>query len=232
MKCKQVRLWLLTTQGNGPAPSGLRKHLYDCARCRRARERLVKLDDAVRRLPLPAGNPASPARLWERIGPAAPAVLPPVLPTPPPAAPPPPPGPLLTALYERILRQGIAGRVAALPPDQKADLAKSAAGRLRASDAEVEAVARESVPVVAEMLRPMQVAARESADRLEAEHPPAADNRRPVFRGGPAPLLTVLVYQGLRLADETDLVRRADLCAELASFLAPAVVVLCAAGDD
>jgi hypothetical protein len=333
MKCKEVQLWLLTAQCNGPMAAGLRDHLYDCARCRRYRDRVVKLDAAVRRLPVPPGSAAGRAALWERIGPAAPPVLPPILSPPlhktrrarpwrgvlpwaaaaallvavsafmarrffPPrgdAPVPRPPAvadghqmwmqpddkaivvrvarhdarlaettdatqqlqvltqladdlkdealrgaregkpanvPLLAGLYGQVVRQGVAQRLAALPAKQKPDLAKSAAGRLRAAEAEVEAVAGKSVPVVAEMLRPMQVAARTSADRLEAERLAAPENLPPVFLGSPAPLLAVLVYQGLRLADETDLLRRADLCAELASYLAPAVVVLCAAGDD
>ncbi len=322
MKCKQVQLWLLTADGNSPASSGLRRHLYDCVRCRRERQRVLRLDDAVRRLPFPPGNADTQTKLWERIGPALPPPLParPVyLPwrrvlrwaaaavllfavgwplvrhflPPRGAAPSPAPQltaeghqlwvgpedksavllvarhdvrlaettdvaeqlevlaalaadlkdkavegvragktgnlPLLATLYEQVVRQGIAGRVAALPPEKKPAAVNSLTARLRTTATEVAAVAGASLPVVAEMLRPLCVVSRESADRLEAERSPTLPAA--TIATGPAPLLTALVHQGLRLAEETDLVRRADLCAELASFLAPAVVLLSTGGD-
>jgi hypothetical protein len=321
MKCNEVQLWLRTSNGQMPAPSGLRRHLYKCAACRRERQRVLKLDHSVRRLPVPPENPATRALLLERIGKTA-APMPSRRPrlriwprvlrwtaaaavvlvtswlvvkqfrkthVEEPLARVMHAGsqvwigpedrativrvarhdvrlaettdpveqlevltalssdlkdealrlaragksgnvPLLTSLYQQVVRQGIVGRAAAVPADNRGAVLGPLVKRLQAAEQEVDAAAREARPLVGERLRPLSDAARETAALLSGEHAlPAVAVRLPA---GPAPLLTVLVQQGLQIAAESNYLSRADLCADLASMLAPAIVVMASEGQE
>ena len=52
MKCRDVKLWLLSSRANDPLPAALRRHLEGCVRCRAKRQTLSRLDERVRALPL------------------------------------------------------------------------------------------------------------------------------------------------------------------------------------
>jgi hypothetical protein len=134
-------------------------------------------------------------------------------------------------VYERLLHDGIVRRAAALPDGKKAALVAPLVRQLRANDDEVRQTALDSLPVVADMLQPLRFASRDSADLLESGRQPAEGSGPAVPARGSRPLLVSLVLQGLKLADETDPLRRADLCSELAALLTPALVVLAAGGD-
>jgi hypothetical protein len=139
---------------------------------------------------------------------------------------------LLGALSAHLLRRGVVGGAARLPAEKKPGLVPPLVRRLRDTEAEIDGCCRDALPVVADMLRPIGAAARESAERIEAGRGPAGDGADPAAAGPAPPLISVLVTHGLRLAEEADPVRRADLSADLASLLAPAIVLLSAGGDD
>ncbi len=137
----------------------------------------------------------------------------------------------LAELYERVLRDGIVRRAAALPDEKRAALVAPLVLQLRANDDDIRQAAHEALPVVADLLEPFRNASRESAELLETGRRPAEVVAPATAGRGFRPLLAALVQQALKLADETDPLRRADLCSELAALLTPALVVL-AAGSD
>jgi hypothetical protein len=314
MKCREVRLWLLTARAQEPLPADLSRHLDGCPRCRRRQEQLARIDEQMRRLtPPPSDAAAGKAGLWRRLDqaprrpprrlpwrllaaalaaslllglglglgwmlkPAGPAQSSPPLVQKPPA---PDAGrPLASRLAEQdvrlaaalgveeqftafgrmadalqaeafrlaregardeltlaadlyglVVRRGLASRVGSLPAGRRAELTAGLVGRLQATQTAVERQAEEALPAVAELLRPLGTAARDAAAAIQADRPAAEAPRTPA-PGAAQPLLTVLVVQGLRLAEEEDPLRRADLSAELAHHLSQAVVLLAAGGD-
>jgi hypothetical protein len=74
MNCRDIAKWLLAADSVTAVPGAMRGHLKECARCRRRRQRVHRLNRAVATLPLPADNPAARARILEKI--AEPAALP------------------------------------------------------------------------------------------------------------------------------------------------------------
>jgi hypothetical protein len=122
-------------------------------------------------------------------------------------------------------------RAARLPADKRPQLVPPLVRRLLDAEAEVDRCRQDALPVVADMLRPLGAAARESADLIEAGRTAAPAKGAPASGTAP-PLIATLVAHGLRLADEDDPVRRADLAADLASLLAPAIVLCSASGDE
>lgn len=140
--------------------------------------------------------------------------------------------PMVVRLYEQVLRNGLVRRAVSLPEDKKAAIVGDIVRKLRSTDEEVRLLARNSLPVVAGMLKPIGNAARESSNLLEAGRSAEEIIFPETSLGSSTPLLVSLVLQGLKLADENDPLRRADLCSELALFLAPNVVLLSARGDE
>src|SRR5262245_55471729 len=67
MNCQETKQWLLSAEANTALPPMVRRHLDVCAKCRRRRARLQRLDEQVRHLPLPAADPGLRAQLWHRI---------------------------------------------------------------------------------------------------------------------------------------------------------------------
>jgi hypothetical protein len=136
---------------------------------------------------------------------------------------------LLADLSAYVLRQGVVGRAAVLPAGQRPDRVAPLLRQLRAIEAEIDAYSKEALPVVADMLRPLAAAVRESAQRIEDGRPPA--DTGPIPDGPARPLLVTLVIHAVRLAETGDPLRRADLSADLAPLLAQAIVLLSAGGD-
>jgi hypothetical protein len=336
MKCHEVQPWLLGSRSATPLPSTVRQHLERCAACRQERKLLAHLDEQVRSLPLPAGDPAAKARLWERIAATEPVPVSAAAPPQPDSAPPvrlrvrwwrqlvaaaiaagvlfalgwlagsasrtgamlrdehdrtPLAArehhsrtrkenslilqvmrhdthlasvtaaeeklavlhqladdlkdavvrevrlgfaeivPAAAAAYQRVLRDGIVRWAAGLPEAIKRDQLSATLQRLRASQAELEKAAQTALPVVADMLRPMAVAASDSARRLEEGRPfeQAPDSAAGGAR--PTSLLVDLVQRGLQLAAEGDPLRRAEMCSAMARQLAPTMVLISTLDD-
>jgi hypothetical protein len=321
MKCREAQSWLLTLRTDQSLPGAVQQHLGLCARCRELSARLTRLDESVRQLPLPPGNPAARAGLWDRIEDST--LRQPIRPRRPSrwllwrqaaltvaaaaailfaigvlvgalgwfTSPDPPQlakqeldaaggetalvvrlakydaqlgkttevaqqldvlghvagdlkdealrrvrqgtatdVPLLSELYGQVVREGIARRAVLLPQEKKPALTTTLVKQLRDTATEVRTLARQSLPVVQDMLQPLTRAAREAANLVESGRTPAG--AAPPDVPGPRPLVATLVRQGLRLSAETDPVRRADLCSELASVLAPNVVLLSESGTS
>ena len=129
--------------------------------------------------------------------------------------------PLLSGLYRRVVQQGIVGRVERHCPRTAAGscCVGEAVAQLRKTEDEVNVVASAAPPKVAELLRPMGDAARDARGRLvdgrPAEEPEEMDNALPDNASPWRALVVVLVMQGLRLAEEPDVARRAAVSKEL-----------------
>ena len=132
--------------------------------------------------------------------------------------------PQVAELYQQVLRYGVGRRALELPPDVKKRLVPMLVHRLQATDTELAALAHESVPLMTDLLRPMQEATRETAEMVRSGRKPA-DTPLPPLRE-PSPLLAALVLNGLRLSGETDPLNRADLCTDLANRVLPSVLLL------
>jgi hypothetical protein len=125
--------------------------------------------------------------------------------------------PPVTQLYEQVVRRGMA-RCALLLPAQRRPLVLAAVRQLEEADAEVERVAADLPPPAAALLRPIGVASREARRRIDSGEKPVETDQMT----GPSDdldtqrtLLTVLVMQGLRLAEEEDPRTRAEYARDL-----------------
>jgi tetratricopeptide (TPR) repeat protein len=145
--------------------------------------------------------------------------------------------PLVTHLYERVLREGVAPRAWALPAGQRQQLLPPLARHLRQTESEVEQAAKESPLLIADLLRPMGAAARDVSGLLLADQepiPPPERGRSLLTGDGLGTshtVLVALVAQSLLLAGESDALRRAYYCNDVADHLALAVQMASARGD-
>jgi hypothetical protein len=133
--------------------------------------------------------------------------------------------PLLVDLYAAVAEQGIPRQAAKVAPEKKVIVVRE----LRGTVAEVQMVAKASLPVMAEMLEPLERAARVSADMVEKNRTPASNGSGAgglMANGAGRQLLTRLVHNGLALADAKDPLQRAELSSKLAGELSPTMVLL------
>jgi hypothetical protein len=131
--------------------------------------------------------------------------------------------PLVTGLYGRVVREGLVGRALALPAEQRPAQVAAVLRQLHEAETEADRAAVDVPAPAGVFLKPIGEASRDAQGSLR-------DGRLPV----PGPgvevalaaddagtwraLLTVLVVQGLRLAEEEDPARRADYSRELAEL--------------
>jgi len=139
--------------------------------------------------------------------------------------------PPLAESYQRVVREGIVRWAALLPAEKRPGLVDTVLRRVRQAQAEVEAVAHAALPIVADVLQPMATTTQESSRRIENNQPaeeakPFSDKIMQAF-----PLLAELIQRGLKLAEETDPLRRAEICSNLARRLTPTFVLLSARDD-
>lgn len=67
MKCDDARHWLLTGRSDAPPPAALERHLQRCARCRRQREQIKRLDAKTGTLAAPPAPADARRRLNARL---------------------------------------------------------------------------------------------------------------------------------------------------------------------
>jgi hypothetical protein len=71
MTCRAAYAWMLSAETpEARPPVAVRRHLRACPKCRRRRRRLLRLNEVVRGLPLPADNPAARQQLLAGLEPA------------------------------------------------------------------------------------------------------------------------------------------------------------------
>lgn len=130
--------------------------------------------------------------------------------------------PGLAALHGRVVGRGIVGRARALPP-QDAKALEPVVRQLRETVGTVQQTAAEVAPEAAVPLQTMHAAATDALAVLQEGRPAAAMPAvEPVAED--ADLHTLLVVQGLRLAEEEDPLKRAECCADVGDHLVRAVL--------
>jgi hypothetical protein len=145
--------------------------------------------------------------------------------------------PMVTSLYERVLQRGLVGRAGSLPEKERKELLQKLAQHLRNHDRALEDRLQQSPQNWLTLLQPMQKANRQSLDVLAADKVLARPQVEvpPSIPGGSdyrRLLLSALVMNGIRLAEETDPLKRADCCSDLADHLLQAIVTASVKGDD
>lgn len=138
--------------------------------------------------------------------------------------------PLVSRLYDQVIRRGVAGRLKTLPAQEQGRLVPEVSADLFRFERELDALSAECLPLVADLLRPIAQTARDGAASLRVASPPVPQTSDR-FDKSDVPLLAVIVDNGLRLGEATDPMRRAQLTADLAESLAQ-VIVLCAMDSD
>ncbi len=128
----------------------------------------------------------------------------------------------LAVLYERVLSDGILPRARAMPMKERQQRLPALAQELRQTKAEAEQAALQK-PTAAEPLNRLAHAAEEASGILEG---PMLDLP---MKKSKAPEVTVLlidtlVVQGIRLADETDPLKHAEVCTDLEDTLVQTIV--------
>jgi hypothetical protein len=145
--------------------------------------------------------------------------------------------PMVVSLYERVLQRGVLGRASSLPAKDRQELQRALADRLRTHESDLQRRLQQTPPDWLTLLQPIQNATRQTADTLAAEnaavpglpHQPEALPRGSDYR---RLLLSALVMNGLRLAEESDPLKRADCCSDLADHLLKAIVTASVKGDQ
>lgn len=145
--------------------------------------------------------------------------------------------PMVTSLYERVLQRGLVGRAGSLPEKERKEILQTLAQHLRGHDRTLEDRLQQSPQNWLTLLQPIQKANRQSLELLAADTIPARPplDAPPAIPGGSdyrRLLLSALVLNGIRLAEETDPLKRADCCSDLADHLLQAIVTASVKGDD
>ena len=144
--------------------------------------------------------------------------------------------PMVTSLYERVLKQGLIARVNTLPEKDRKEFTQNLAQHLRNHEKMLDQRLQSSSPNWVTLLQPLQKADRQSLVVLAAnDMPPKPKAEAPSAIPGGSDyrrlLLSALVLHGIRLAEETDPLKRADCCSELADHLLQAIVTASVKGD-
>jgi hypothetical protein len=137
---------------------------------------------------------------------------------------------LLAALYERVIHEGVLPSVRMVPPPDRKDVLPPLVAELRKTQMTAEQAAAEH-PAAAEPLRRLARTAGEAAGVLDK---PVLELPAPKPKGPEAtgPFVETLVVQGLRLAGETDLLKRADIGVDLVDNLVQALLAASKNGSD
>lgn len=145
--------------------------------------------------------------------------------------------PMVVGLYERVLQRGLVGRAKELPEFERRELMLALAQRLRTQDDDLQDRLRLAPTDWRTLLQPLQKANRETVGVMGEGLAPAAPDPGDVaaIPGGSdyrRLLLSGLVMNGLRLAEEIDPLKRADCCSDVADVLLQAIVTASVKGDQ
>jgi hypothetical protein len=136
----------------------------------------------------------------------------------------------LAVLYERVIREGVLPRARALAADEQKERVPALVAELRETERDAIETA-EKKPAAAEPLRRLARTAGDASHvlenpRLELPTRPSKVPEPPAF------LVETLVVQGLKLADEPDPLKRADVCTDVADSLMRTIMEASQAGKD
>lgn len=133
----------------------------------------------------------------------------------------------LVQLHQMVVYSGIAARTSELPDSDKAVILNQLTRSLTSSAARIERENTTLLPAVADMLKPMAATCRTLASDLVNGKTtlPAVS---PIFDDA---ALAQLVKNSLRLANEKDPLKRAEVSAETAGLLSQTIILFSASGD-
>lgn len=138
----------------------------------------------------------------------------------------------LTGLYDQVLRRGVIGQARQLPAPRQAETTASVARRLAATEKQALELADRSLPALGDHLRSLAVMAQDTSRQLQSDLPPLPPLPPAPKTAVPRNVLGSLVLNGLRLAEEDDPLRRADVCSDVADQLVQTILQASAAGDE
>jgi hypothetical protein len=138
--------------------------------------------------------------------------------------------PRLAGLHERVLKLGVARQLLRVPDAQRAAVAARIVAGLKTASDEVATAATHLPAALAELLKPVALACRDTADALGQGKPPAAPGDWP----SPPTYVETVAVHAIRVAATDEPLARAGECVQLASALAQSAAVLSSAGlsDD
>ncbi len=138
---------------------------------------------------------------------------------------------LVAQLYDQVIRRGMVGRVKSLNPEQRRTMIAPLVEQLQGTATRVEGLSASILPAMAELLRPVSKTAREGSALLMDPGAGASETTSLANVSGQA-LVAVLVLSGLRLVEESDPLRRANLSSELGQELTQTIALLSANGEE
>jgi hypothetical protein len=139
---------------------------------------------------------------------------------------------LLAELYGQVVRRGIGGRARVLPREARLALVPSLVQRLQRTEKDLTVLSENLLPARAHYLQPISRSAQEVAVQLREEPKAPPGHPEAINWTGARPLLATLVLAGLRLAEEPDPLRRAEVASDLAQQLALTVALVSAEDDS
>lgn len=142
--------------------------------------------------------------------------------------------PTLSALYQRVVGQGLVDRARTLPDSEKKDVLPRLIRELQDAATESDRAAAERTDSTGVELRALARSMRHAAERLTNEGlDPQVVPEAPAPKPGKAyNLAGALVFHGLRLAKENDPLRRADTCTDIADSLVQTILEASVAGEE
>jgi hypothetical protein len=136
--------------------------------------------------------------------------------------------------YAQVVRRGLVGRIRAVPAENRPRLVAPVVKELQQTGSAADRLARDAAPDARDALRTLRAAAETAVALLHGERPPADDLpplQIPAVAGSPRDLVGALVAEGIRLAEESDPLRRADCCADVGDELVATILQVAAADD-
>jgi hypothetical protein len=136
--------------------------------------------------------------------------------------------------YAQVVRRGLVGRARAVSAESRPRLVAPVVKELQQTGSAADRLARNAAPDVREALLTLRAAAETALALLRGERPPADDLpplQIPAVSGSPRDLVGALVAEGIRLAEESDPLRRADCCVDVGDQFVAAIVQVAAADD-
>jgi hypothetical protein len=137
--------------------------------------------------------------------------------------------------YTQVVRRGLVGRSRAVPAENRAKLVAPVVKELQQTSSAADRLARSAAPDVRDALQTLRAAAETAIALLYNRQPPADDLpplQVPAVSGSPRDLVGALVAEGIRLAEESDPLRRADYCVNVGDQLVATILQVAAADDD
>jgi hypothetical protein len=134
--------------------------------------------------------------------------------------------PQVVSLYSVVAEGGLTGQMRTLTAEQREQIVPFLVEQLQATESRAQTEAKNALPTLAEQFQRLVHSARDTVALLKGV---AQTKQSPALPAG-EDLLSRLVRLGLRLAEEGDPLRRAEVSLDLSAHLTQAIVLLSADG--